>query len=100
MHSGFFAGTPTSRCAWKRMALSTSILAAGPSPKQTTSRLIRKECKYVNTTNELTIVIPAKNEARLLPMLLTSLTQQDYWQMGNTKVYLADADSTDGTPEI
>jgi len=54
----------------------------------------------VNTTNELTIVIPAKNEARLLPMLLTSLTQQDYWQMRNTKVYLADAGSTDGTPEI
>lgn len=54
----------------------------------------------MNTTSELTIIIPAKNEARLLPKLLTSLTQQDYSQMKNTKVYLADAGSTDGTPEI
>jgi glycosyltransferase involved in cell wall biosynthesis len=51
-------------------------------------------------TSDLTIVIPAKNEARLLPALLTSLTQQDYSQMKNTKVYLADAGSSDGTPEI
>jgi len=54
----------------------------------------------VNMTSELTIVIPAKNEASLLPRLLTSLTQQDYSQMKNTKVYLADAGSTDGTPDI
>ncbi|HKW65839.1 MAG TPA: glycosyltransferase [Terriglobales bacterium] len=48
----------------------------------------------------MTIVIPAKNEATLLPRLLTSLTEQDYAKMRNTKVYLADAGSTDGTPEI
>src|ERR1700692_393594 len=54
----------------------------------------------MNTTHELTIVIPAKNEARLIPRLLTSLTMQDYSKMSSTKVLVADANSTDGTPEI
>lgn len=54
----------------------------------------------MNTTSELTIVIPAKNEAGLIPTLLTSLVMQDYPSMRDTKVYLADAGSTDGTPEI
>jgi glycosyltransferase involved in cell wall biosynthesis len=54
----------------------------------------------MNTMSELTIVIPAKNEAKLIPCLLTSLRLQDYQQMPTTKVYLADANSTDGTPEI
>src|SRR5580700_11868048 len=53
-----------------------------------------------NPTNELTIVIPAKNEAKLIPRLLTSLTTQDYSKMSNTRVLVADANSTDGTPEI
>jgi glycosyltransferase involved in cell wall biosynthesis len=48
----------------------------------------------------LTIVIPAKNEAKLIPHLLTSLTTQDYSKMSSTKVLVADASSTDGTPEI
>jgi glycosyltransferase involved in cell wall biosynthesis len=52
------------------------------------------------TKNELTIVIPAKNEAKLIPRLLTSLTTQDYSQMSSTRVLVADANSTDGTPEI
>src|SRR5215472_6258912 len=50
--------------------------------------------------NELTIVIPAKNEAKLIPHLLTSLTNQDYSKMSSTRVLVADANSTDGTPEI
>jgi glycosyltransferase involved in cell wall biosynthesis len=50
--------------------------------------------------NELTIVIPAKNEAKLIPRLLTSLTSQDYSKMSSTRVLVADANSTDGTPEI
>jgi len=54
----------------------------------------------MNTMSEMTIVIPAKNEAELLPRLLVSLVLQDYPQMSSTKVYLADAGSTDGTPEI
>src|SRR2546423_890066 len=54
----------------------------------------------MNTTNELTIVIPAKNEAKLIPRLLTSLTKQDYAKMSSTRVLVADANSTDGTPEI
>src|ERR1700724_4438991 len=53
-----------------------------------------------NTTNDLTIVIPAKNEAKLIPRLLTSLTNQDYAKMSTTRVLVADANSTDGTPEI
>src|SRR4029077_17372556 len=53
-----------------------------------------------NTANELTIVIPAKNEAKLIPRLLTSLTMQDYSKMSSTRVLVADANSTDGTPEI
>src|ERR1700730_18845958 len=52
------------------------------------------------TANELTIVIPAKNEAKLIPRLLTSLTNQDYSKMSSTRVLVADANSTDGTPEI
>jgi len=54
----------------------------------------------VNTTAELTIVIPAKNESRNLPRLLTSLSRQDYPQLACTKVFVADAHSTDGTPAI
>ena len=54
----------------------------------------------MNTANELTIVIPAKNEARLIPRLLSSLMNQDYSKMSSTRVLVADANSTDGTPEI
>ena len=48
----------------------------------------------------LTIVIPAKNEAKLIPRLLESLAKQDYSKMSSTKVLVADARSTDGTPDI
>jgi glycosyltransferase involved in cell wall biosynthesis len=54
----------------------------------------------MNTKSELTIVIPAKNEARLIPNLLLSLATQDYSKMSSTRVLVADANSTDGTPEI
>lgn len=54
----------------------------------------------LNMGNELTIVIPAKNEAMLIPRLLTSLTNQDYSKMSCTRVLVADANSTDGTREI
>lgn len=54
----------------------------------------------MNTTAVLTIVIPAKNESRNLPRLLTSLSRQDYPQLAITKVFVADANSTDGTAEI
>ena len=49
---------------------------------------------------KLTIVIPAKNESKLLPSLLESLCKQDYPSMPLTKVYVADAGSTDGTPDL
>ena len=53
-----------------------------------------------NGANELTIVIPAKNEAKLIPRLLTSLTNQDYSKISSTRVLVADANSSDGTREI
>jgi glycosyltransferase involved in cell wall biosynthesis len=49
---------------------------------------------------ELTIVIPAKNEAAMLPRLLESLCRQDYEGMAETRVVVADAGSTDGMREI
>jgi len=49
---------------------------------------------------ELTIVIPAKNEVVMLPRLLESLARQDYEGMGETRVIVADAGSTDGTVEV
>src|SRR5215467_6325173 len=67
---------------------------------------MKQEYKSMNSTSlgskngELTIVIPAKNEAKLIPWLLTSLTMQDYSKMSSTRVLVADANSTDGTPEI
>lgn len=51
-------------------------------------------------SDELTIVIPAKNEEKLLPRLLTSLTKQDYALMPNTRVFVADAGSTDRTADV
>ena len=54
----------------------------------------------MNTKPELTIVIPAKNESHNLPSLLTSLSKQDYRLLAATRVFVADAGSTDGTPEI
>ncbi|HXZ29000.1 MAG TPA: glycosyltransferase [Terriglobales bacterium] len=45
-------------------------------------------------------MIPAKNEALLLPRLLTSLTRQTYCRNSRPKVFVADAGSTDGTPEL
>jgi glycosyltransferase involved in cell wall biosynthesis len=50
--------------------------------------------------SELTIVIPAKNEAKMLPKLLNSLAKQDYDGMQGTRVLVADAGSTDGTVEV
>jgi glycosyltransferase involved in cell wall biosynthesis len=52
------------------------------------------------TKPELTIVIPAKNEARNLPRLLTCLSRQDYPLLPLTRVYVADAGSSDGTPSL
>jgi glycosyltransferase involved in cell wall biosynthesis len=46
---------------------------------------------------DLTIVIPAKNEANMLPNLLQSLCEQDYEEMCAIRVIVADAGSTDDT---
>ncbi len=53
----------------------------------------------METVAELTIVVPAKNEAAMLPKLLASLCRQDYAAMRQTRVLVADAGSTDGTIE-
>ena len=49
--------------------------------------------------DDLTIVIPAKNEIAMLPKLLASLCKQDWDGMSRTRVLVADAGSTDGTVE-
>src|SRR5438270_427634 len=41
-----------------------------------------------STKSELTIVIPAKNEAKLIPRLLTSLMNQDYEKMPSTGMFV------------
>ena len=46
---------------------------------------------------ELSIVIPARNEEQTLPRLLASLCKQDYARLRETKIYIADGGSTDGT---
>lgn len=48
---------------------------------------------------ELAIVIPAKNEADTLPILLEDLLAQDYKPIRQTRVLIADAGSTDGTQD-
>ncbi len=45
-------------------------------------------------------MIPAKNEAELLPRLLDSIARQDAAGIRETTVYVADANSTDGTVEL
>src|SRR5947209_13635509 len=82
-----------------------SMPAVGPIPGLRLSPLAKREFTFMNTmsmntTSDLTIVIPAKNEASLIPQLLASLVRQDYSKMSSTKVLVADANSTDGTPEI
>ena len=49
---------------------------------------------------QLTIVIPAKNEASMLPKLLDSLLRQDFAEISATRIIVADAGSTDGTVEL
>jgi glycosyltransferase involved in cell wall biosynthesis len=54
----------------------------------------------MNMRPELSVVIPAKNEAENLPTLLTSLSKQDYLHLAETRIIVADAASTDGTQAI
>jgi glycosyltransferase involved in cell wall biosynthesis len=54
----------------------------------------------MSSENQLTIVIPARNEAVLIPALLEALLKQDYPHIRDTPVLVADAGSTDGTPDI
>src|SRR5262245_39414952 len=86
---------------WSVTELSTTTPAPGWTCTVPISPSARKESRSMNTSpNQLTIVIPAKNESRLLPTLLESLCRQEYSQIRSTKVFLADAGSTDGTREL
>jgi glycosyltransferase involved in cell wall biosynthesis len=67
-------------------------------PPISQSKMERYE--FMNISDELAIVIPAKNEEKLLPRLLISLIRQDYRLIKDTSVFLADADSTDRTIAI
>src|ERR1700730_666579 len=53
----------------------------------------------MNMNEELTIVVPARNEARLIGTLLDSICSQNYERIRSTRIYIADATSTDGTVE-
>ncbi len=53
----------------------------------------------MSTFDELTIVIPAKNEERLIGQLLESICRQNYPYLSQTRVIIADAASTDATIE-
>src|ERR1700722_9557910 len=59
-----------------------------------------KSASTMQPNPELTIVIPAKNEATMIPRLQDSLMMQDYSKMRGTRILVADANSTDGTREI
>jgi glycosyltransferase involved in cell wall biosynthesis len=54
----------------------------------------------MSISDELSIIIPAKNEEKALPLLLMSLLRQDYPLISNTRIFLADADSTDRTVQV
>src|SRR5579863_3213829 len=99
--SAFFVAIPMSRKQWSATGWSITTPDRGSTRSARTSQWVKKEYDSMNTNpSALTICIPAKNESRLLPGLLRSLTQQDCPLMRHTKVFLADAGSTDGTPEI
>src|SRR4051812_18661445 len=87
-------------CTVTKMASTTTTPAVGSTSTRPTSRSASKESKSMNTPSDLTIVIPAKNEAKLIPTLLNSLAKQDYPKMPNTRVLVADANSSDGTPGV
>src|SRR5580698_8399025 len=99
------AATPTRPSRSKKTESTTTTQGAGSIPASPISPSTNRGFASMSLTSrhtksELTIVIPAKNEAKLIPRLLTSLTNQDYGKMSSTKVLVADANSTDGTPEI
>lgn len=53
----------------------------------------------MSMNEELTIVIPARNEERLIGTLLDSICRQNYESIRSTRIYIADATSTDATVE-
>src|SRR3954465_4700915 len=53
-----------------------------------------------NSENKVTIIVPAKDESQLLPLLLESLCHQDYPHINSTRVFVADGKSVDSTDQI
>jgi len=54
--------------------------------------------KHINIKDNLTIVIPCKNEVNYIGNTLKSISKQDY--ITGTKVIIADGGSTDGTLDV
>jgi len=101
MLSAFFVDTRMPRWQPSGMEWNITTPARGLICDARTSPSAKKEFLSVNMSQgKLTIVIPAKNESRLLPTLLESLSRQDYSLLPSTKVFVADAGSSDGTPEL
>src|SRR5437660_11891587 len=98
--TAFSVDTLTTRCKLNGTGFATTIQAGGSTRARPTSPLPTRGYASMNTANELTIVIPAKNDARLIPSLMLSLATQDYSKMPSPSASVADANSTDGTPEI
>jgi glycosyltransferase involved in cell wall biosynthesis len=80
-------------------SLSDDHIDSGLSRVSSTVDVVKsaEELQFVNTFPELSIVIPAKNESQNLPRLMNSLIRQDYPQLRSTRVFVADANSTDNT---
>lgn len=53
-----------------------------------------------NINQELSIIIPARNEENYIGILLNSILEQDYSRIFETQIIVADADSKDKTKEI
>ena len=53
----------------------------------------------MSMNEELTIVVPARNEEQLIGTLLKSISNQNYERIRSTRIYVADATSTDATVE-
>src|SRR5947208_16168096 len=87
-------------CSRSRMVSATTIRVDGSIRIPPTSPSAKKECASMNTPSELTIVIPAKKEAKLILRLLTSLINQDYQNMRGTKVNVSYDSSTDENTAI
>jgi glycosyltransferase involved in cell wall biosynthesis len=74
-----------------------ALISAGEAHESSSEE---RKIQSMSLSDELVIVIPAKNEEMLLPRLLASLIGQDYPLISDTRVFISDADSTDRTTDV